>query len=240
MSRVRSPRCPPTFPRSLSRMLLRVLAAVPLLALSASIAEVAAQNAVASASPSTTAPVSTSSEVRVGDRLVMTVDDQEALTDTFTVTAGPAVHLPGIGHVPLTGVTRTGIAAHLTTALAKVIRNPVVRVELLVRLAVVGEVARPGFMTLPSDALLSDAITMAGGLTAAADLGKVKVSRRGELTHDGDDVRDALAKGQTLDDLRIEAGDEIRIPQRRDNERIVRILGLLVAIPLTVFALMRM
>lgn len=183
---------------------------------------------------------STSSEVRVGDRIVLTVENEPTLTDTFTVAAGPAVHLPGVGMVPLAGVTRDGIAAHLTTALARVIREPVVRAELLVRLAVLGEVARPGFMTLPSDALLSDAITMAGGLTTTADMRKVKVSRRGTVTLNGDEVRDALATGLTLDDLRIEAGDQMLIPRGPDSERTVRIIGLLVAIPLTVFALTRM
>lgn len=181
-----------------------------------------------------------SSQVRVGDRLVLTVEDEVALTDTFTVASGPAVHLPGIGLVPLAGVTRDGITEHLTTAVARVIRDPVVRVELLVRMAVLGEVARPGFLTLPADALLSDAITMAGGLTTTADMRKVRLSRRGTLTHDGDAVRDALASGRTLDDLQIEAGDQMLIPRGPDGERTIRILGILVAIPLTVLALMRM
>lgn len=199
------------------------------------IGEASAQNAAALPSS-----VSSSSEVRVGDRLVLTVDNEEALSDTFTVSSGPAVHLPGIGVVSLAGVTREGVSEHITSAVAKIIRDPVVRVELLVRLAVLGEVARPGFLTLPSDALLSDAITMAGGLTTTANMRKVRLSRRGELTHDGDAVRDALAAGRTLDDLRIEAGDQMLIPRGPDSERTVRILGLLVAIPLTVFALTRM
>lgn len=185
-------------------------------------------------------PPPPSSEVRVGDRIVLTVDNEPTLTDTFTVSAGPALHLPGIGHVPLAGVTRDGIAAHLTTALARVIRDPVVRAELLVRLAVLGEVTRPGFMTLPVDALLSDAITMAGGLTTTADMRKVRVSRRGTLTHDGNAVRDALAAGLTLDDMRIEAGDQMLIPRSPDGERTVRIIGLIIAIPLTAIALSRM
>lgn len=194
-------------------------------------------------SPAQAAPVApppASSEVRVGDRIVLAVENEPTLSDTFTVAAGPAVQLPGVGLVQLAGVTRDGIEAHLRTALTRVIREPVVRAKLLVRLAVLGEVARPGFMTLPSDALLSDAITMAGGLTTTADMRKVKLSRRGTLTHDGNAVRDALATGRTLDDLRVEAGDQMLIPRGPDSERTVRIIGLLVAIPLTAFALMRM
>lgn len=191
----------------------------------------------AQAGPSAPPP---SSEVRVGDRIVLTVDNEPTLTDTFTVAAGPALHLPGIGIVQLAGVTRDGIGAHLTAALARVMKEPVVRAELLVRLAVLGEVARPGFMTLPADALLSDAITMAGGLTTTADMRKVRLSRRGTLTHDGDAVRDALAAGLTLDDMRIEAGDQMLIPRGPDSERTVRIIGLLIAIPLTALALTRM
>lgn len=197
-----------------------------------------AQSAVAQSEPQP--PALPSNEVRVGDRIVLTVNDEPTLSDTFTVASGPEVHLPGVGVVSLVGVTRADITAHLTTAIARTIREPVVRAQLLLRLAVLGEVARPGFFTLPFDALLSDAISEAGGVTSTADMRKVRVSRRGEVLLDGDAVRDALAAGHTLDALDIAAGDQMLIPRGRDAERTVRILGLLVAIPLTAFALTRM
>ena len=107
------------------------------------------------------------------------------------------------------------------------------------RIAVLGEVATPGFFALPANALLSDAITHAGGPTRDAEMKKLHISRRGTTVQQGENLRSALAAGWTLDDLRLQAGDELIIPRRRDSERTVRMISLLVAIPLTVLALTR-
>jgi len=179
-------------------------------------------------------------EVRPGDRILLVVDAEPALTDTFTVGAGPAVELPVVGRVPLAGVLRSDVQRHLSIAVTRVIRDPIVHARTLVRVAVLGEVASPGFYVLPADALLSDAITVAGGLTSEAEMKKVQLSRRGEILGRGGPLRNAIADGRTLDDLGLEAGDELWVPRRHDSERTVRILGLLVAIPLTAFALTRM
>lgn len=179
-------------------------------------------------------------QLRVGDRIVLSVEDEPTLTDTFTVRTGPAIDLPRIGEVPLAGVSRGGVQAHLETAIGKYIKNPVVLARTLVRVAVLGEVTRAGFFALPADAPISDAINEAGGLTTEGDMRKVQLSRRGKVVQKGGKLRNAIAAGSTLDDLGMEAGDEIMIPRKPDTERMVRILSLVVAIPLTVLALGRM
>ncbi len=180
-----------------------------------------------------------SGELKVGDRIVLTVADEPALNDTFTVTTGPAITLPQIGVVPLAGVRRSDVESHLSATIARFIKAPVVSARTLVRVAVLGEVARPGFFALRSDALLSDAITEAGGPTGEAELKKASLTRRGKVLQEGPRLRNSLAIGRTLDDLGMEAGDELMIPRRRDGERTVRIIGLIVAIPLTALALTR-
>ncbi|OYV71887.1 MAG: hypothetical protein B7Z72_05980, partial [Gemmatimonadetes bacterium 21-71-4] len=50
-----------------------------------------------------------SGDFRVGDRILMTVEGEPQLSDTFTVVPGPAIDLPVIGTVPLTGVKQTGL-----------------------------------------------------------------------------------------------------------------------------------
>lgn len=179
-------------------------------------------------------------ELRTGDRIVLTVEDEEALTDTFTVRTGPAIDLPVIGAVQLVGVKREGVQAHLTTEIGKYIKNPSVRAQTLVRVAVLGEVTRAGYFALPADALLSDVINEAGGPTGEAEMKKIQLSRRGKVVQEGSRLRNAIAAGRTLDEMGMQAGDEIIIPRRHDSERTVRIIGLIVAIPLTVFALTRM
>lgn len=189
----------------------------------------------------TTAPVSRlgSGALRVGDRIVLSVESEPTLTDTFTVRPGPSIDLPVLGTIQLAGVLREDVESHLTTEIGRFIKNPVVRAQTLVRIAVLGEVATPGFFALPANALLSDAITHAGGPTRDAEMKKLHISRRGTTVQQGENLRSALAAGWTLDDLRLQAGDELIIPRRRDSERTVRMISLLVAIPLTVLALTR-
>jgi polysaccharide export outer membrane protein len=194
----------------------------------------------AAISQESTSPRTGGGAFRPGDRIVLTVSDEEALSDTFTVAAGPAVHLPLVGVVSLAGVTRDGLESHLTTAIGRVIRNPIVSAHTLVRLAVLGEVARPGFFALPADALLSDAITMAGGPTANAELRRLTLSRQGTLIQSNEELRRSIAEGRTIDELGISAGDELMVPRRHDGERAARIAGLLVGIPLTILVLTRM
>jgi polysaccharide export outer membrane protein len=176
-------------------------------------------------------------ELRTGDRIVLRVEDEEALTDTFTVRAGPAIDLPVIGAVELTGVKREAVQAHLTTEIGKYIKNPSVRATTLVRVAVMGEVVRAGFFALPADALVSDVINEAGGPTPTADMKKIQLSRRGKVVQEGSRLRNSIAAGRTLNEMGMQAGDEIIIPERRDSERTWRIIGIIVTIPLAIFAI---
>ncbi len=89
-------------------------------------------------------------DFQMGDRILIRVDSEPQLSDTFTVQAGPALELPQLGTVSLHGVLRAELASHLQTQLARYLRNPVVQVELLVRLLVDGDVARPGYYSVAS------------------------------------------------------------------------------------------
>src|SRR5881396_146123 len=82
---------------------------------------------------------------QAGDRILLRVEGDSALSDTFTVVAGPALRLPLIGEIPLAGVPRADVEAHLTRELGRYIKAPVVQARALVRVSVVGQVTRPGF-----------------------------------------------------------------------------------------------
>src|SRR5881397_1105838 len=63
-----------------------------------------------------------------GDRLVLRVDGEPQLTDTFTVGPGPELALPQIGALPLSGVLRAELLQRLQAYLARYFRDPVVQV----------------------------------------------------------------------------------------------------------------
>jgi protein involved in polysaccharide export with SLBB domain len=151
--------------------------------------------------------------IRVGDRIVLKVDGETQLSDTFTVSAGPALVLPVVGSIPLVSVRREDIERQLTAEIAKFIRSPSVRAHVLLRLAVLGEVARPGFYVLPIDALVNDALMLAGGPTKDAKIETLRIQRTGQTTWPPDSLRIAMAQGLTFAQLDVQPEDVLFMPK---------------------------
>jgi len=180
-------------------------------------------------------------DLRVGDRLRISVDGQPQLTDTSAViTAGPALEMPGIGTVPFDGVLRSEVEAHLSRNVDRVYRGAVARVRLLTRLVVVGGgVLRPGFYGIPSDALLSDAIAAAGGLVADVRLDEAYVERGRDRLWQPDSLRVAMREARTIGDLGMRDGDRVVVPRKGsvDLQRLVQVVSLAASLPFTLIAL---
>ena len=66
---------------------------------------------------------------------------------------------------------------------------------------------------VPSDALLSDVVTLAGP-TQATDLSQTTIMRGDKELYGNKVVAKALADGRTVDDLGINPGDEIVVGER--------------------------
>lgn len=149
-----------------------------------------------------------------GDRIVLTVEGDTALTDTFTVRAGGLLSLPNLPDASLSGILRSELQAHVTTHIARYLRNPSVTASSLIRLAVSGEVQRPGFYPVPADVPLSDIVMAAGGPTQTADLGRMKIRRGTVELLSPTDLRIAVVNGLTVDQLNLLSGDEISVGAR--------------------------
>ena len=154
-------------------------------------------------------------DFQAGDQVVLIVEGEAALTDTFTVRAGRVLSVPTIDDVPLDGILRAEVEAHLSAHVARFVKNPRVRAVPLVRLAVLGSVGRPGFYAMPADLLVSDAIMRAGGPAPRADLGRTEIRRESRRVLSSGELRMAIAEGYTLDQLNVRAGDEIVVGEKR-------------------------
>ncbi len=181
-------------------------------------------------------------DIRVGDRLRLHVEGQPTLSDTFAITAGPALILPVVGSVDLKGVLRSELPDRLTTRVEGVYRSAVVRVVFLTRIAVLGGVAKPGFYSLPSDALIADALTASGGIAPGAQLDDIYLERGRSRLVDADSLQFAMRRGETIGDLRLEDGDRIVVPleSAESPEVRVRTFSYLLSLPLTLYALIRL
>lgn len=154
-------------------------------------------------------------DLQVGDRVALNVVGYPQMSDTFTVAMGRVLVVPEAGEIPLQGVLRSELQQHLTQQIGRVLRDPVVRAQPLIRLEVRGAVGRPGFYTLAADMLLSDVIMFAGGPARNAGLDQLRIVRGTETLWSRDQTRSALVEGLTLDQLNVRAGDRIEIPENR-------------------------
>jgi protein involved in polysaccharide export with SLBB domain len=156
-------------------------------------------------------------DFHVGDRIALTIEGPQIFSDTVVVRDGLILRLPNIGDIPMAGVKRSDVESYLTQQIGKYIRNPVVHATPLVRIAILGQVGRPGFYTMPSDVLLSDVVMRAGGPTGNADLNRTVVKRAGQEVISKEQVASALTAGMTLDQLHIAPGDEMVIGEKPNS-----------------------
>jgi protein involved in polysaccharide export with SLBB domain len=177
----------------------------------------------------------------VGDRVFISIRADSMVSDTVTVRAGRVIRLPNLPDISLQGVLRSELQDYLTTQLIRYIKRPDVQTTSLVRIAVMGSVSKPGYYQLPADLALADAIMMAGGPTATADVDKTQIKRGNDVVYSSTLLGQEVAKGATLDQLNIRPGDQILIGERhKTNWALVgSIVGITSALITTVIVISR-
>jgi len=171
----------------------------------------------------------------LGDQILLEVEGDSQFTHVFAVGPGPALTLPVIGAIPLSGVRRANVETYLGQQLARYMKNPMVHAKVLVRLGVLGEVEHPGYYAVAAGAVVSDALMAAGGPTKDAKFTAARIEREGKGLYVGNAFQDAFARGMTIEGLGLRTGDRIMVPRRGDPEHTVRIISLIVAIPVAIF-----
>ena len=170
-----------------------------------------------------------------GDRIVVKVQGAGGFSDTLVVRSGTQLQLPQMSELSLDGVLRSELDSRLTAYIGKYLRDPVVQATPLVRVGILGSVARPGYYYAAADLPLSDVLMSAGGPTADADVAKVSIRREGHVVMDEAKTRTALNDGMSMDMLHLQAGDEISVGRQRNfNWAVILpattgVLGLLIA-----------
>lgn len=153
-------------------------------------------------------------DFQVGDRVIVTIVSDAVRKDTLAVRVGSLLELPGKIVVPVAGVLRSELKDRVSNEVLKYVKAQQIEVTPLMRVGVLGEVTRPGFFAFASDIPLTDAIMGAGGPTAGADLER-SIVRRGNLEYrSASETRKAIARGLTLDQFGLNAGDELVVGRR--------------------------
>jgi len=179
-------------------------------------------------------------DFQTGDRILLRVEGEQQLSDTFTVGAGPSLPLPRLEALPLAGVLRSELQGKLEGHLAKYLRQPVVQAWPLIRLLVEGDVAHPGFYAVAPELPLADVITAAGGLTPRSKPTSIRIERDGTKILSGPALVQAMGRGYSIDYLNLRAGDRVLVPSKGDFARTAGIIGALVAVPVAIYTISRL
>jgi len=169
-------------------------------------------------------------DFNVGDRVYVSIQGETNYPDTVLVEPGPMISLQPFGDFSIAGVLRSELSDHLTKELSRFIRAPVVRAQGLMRLAVLGDVGQPGFYTMPAETLLGDVLMMAGGPGGTANLEELRIERAGQPLYEEEEVQEALRAGLTLDQMNLEAGDQVFLPTRSTTNVLGSILPIIGAL----------
>lgn len=168
-----------------------------------------------------------------GDRMVLVVEGGEKVySDTVIVGLGQTIALEGYPSISLRGVLRSEVRSHLTRELGKYLRTPVVTTRPLLRLTLVGGVARPGFYVVSTDAAITDLIMTAGGPSRNANLEKTVIKRADIAVWSAADLQSALRQGITIDQLGLQNGDVVEVGERRQRNlsQIAQVAGILTTV----------
>lgn len=158
-----------------------------------------------------------SGDFRPGDRIVLMYETDVEHRDTLVVRGEGLVDLPWQTTVNVAGVLRSEVQPLIATEVYRFVKAERVEVTPLVRLGVLGEVARPGYFAFSSDMPVTDVLMSAGGPTSLADMRRTTVRRFGRELKSPDETGRAISRGLTLDQFGLAAGDELVIGQRRQS-----------------------
>jgi polysaccharide export outer membrane protein len=156
--------------------------------------------------------------VNAGDQLEISVWGEEELQVAVLVRPDGGFSYPLAGDLRAAGRTVTEIQDELTQRLSRFIPNSVVTVMVTAIggnvIYVIGQVQNPGSYVMNPQVDVMQALSMAGGTTAFADLNDIKILRRSQnnqrvLTFRYNDV----ARGRNLQqNVLLEAGDVVVVP----------------------------
>ena len=150
-----------------------------------------------------------------GDRIMLMVQGDSALSDTFTVRGDRMLPLPNIPPIALQGILDSELEAHLTKELLKYIKTVSLEATPLVRISLVG-FPKSTFYTVPVDQAITDVIDAAGGWGSAPSVAtdKAVVRRNGKVFLDAKATAAAVRGAKTVGDMSLRNGDELYLPDK--------------------------
>lgn len=157
-------------------------------------------------------------DFQMGDAILLAVQHEPQLSDTFTVSVGLSLDLRDVGHISLRGVLVSELEEHLTKALGRYLREPTVKAQRLIRVSVVGAVNEPGYHLVSPDVPFANFL-MQNGLRQEADFARISIQRGGEVLLAGADLNTVILSGRSVDELGLRTGDQVTVLEKPGRGR---------------------
>lgn len=170
-------------------------------------------------------------DMKTGDLIQLTLTgDGAGLTGWYAVNQNLSLSLPGGIEIPMRGILRSEVQDHLTKQIRNYVRDPILRAQTAIRVTLTGGVTKTGFFNVPTSALLSEVLMGAGGGPAGnANYAKSTVKRGSKVVVEGVEFEAALRDGKTIDQLSLQAGDEVNVATKSGGSILLKAAGVVSA-----------
>lgn len=173
-------------------------------------------------------------EFLAGDaiRIVIPADTGSVLKGVYPIDGTGMADLPITGPIVIAGKNRQNIEQYLAGIWAPYLKDTHVQATPAIRVAIMGNVKEPGYYYPSPDAVIYDAINLAGGPVLPFKLEETSHLRAGKTVND--ELSKAISQGRTLREAGIVSGDEILVPvpERITMKEAIPLVGTALAIVL--------
>jgi protein involved in polysaccharide export with SLBB domain len=155
----------------------------------------------------TTSAAQTSGDaLHPGDAVRVRVYREPDISGEFPVDERGIVAFPRIGERPIAEWPADSIRPRITRALAEFLRDPVIEVTVLRRIAIYGFVIKPGLYPVDPTMTVQEALALAGGAVAEGRKDRV------ELIRNNHRIVTDLSSGTPLGQVNLQSGDQLFVP----------------------------
>jgi polysaccharide export outer membrane protein len=151
-------------------------------------------------------------ELNPGDGVRITfLDIKDDISGDYFIQSNGFIQLPFIGIINTTNRDFKDFKAQIEFRYDSLYRDPVLTVNALFRINVLGEVTNPGFYFITEMEKFTAILALAGGTTGNADLESIYLIRNNQEINL--DVNTILAEGSVVTDFGLQTGDQIYVPR---------------------------
>jgi polysaccharide export outer membrane protein len=150
--------------------------------------------------------------VRPGDVVRIVVWGHQELSGEFPIDENYDLLYPLIGPINVRNLSVAQLRERLNTDLSQLFQRPFIAVTPLFRVAVLGEVVKPGLYSADPTLTIFDLIALAGGPAQDANQSKLQLLRGGENIRLS--LEPAAIARSTLQELGVRSGDQVVVPRK--------------------------